>query len=113
MTKAVAYVGLVLAAVAGLSWFAGLFFTGPDNHRAILTSAGIAVVVQVVGFTIAWRMRRSNLLAGWALGALLCMVTLVLYGMAVKPLGLPLEPALLSLAGFFFVTELLEPPCLA
>ena len=41
------------------------------------------------------------------------MVTLVLYGFAVRPLGLPIESALLSLAGFFFVTETLEPLFLA
>ncbi|MBI3792592.1 MAG: hypothetical protein HY275_17150 [Gemmatimonadetes bacterium] len=113
MTKAMWYVGIVLGVVAGLSWFAGLFFTTPADHRAIATSAGVAVVVQLVGFAIAWRMRRSNVLAGWASGALLCVVTLVLYGFAVRPLGLPTESALLSLAAFFFVTETLEPLCLA
>ncbi len=106
------YVLIVLVAAIVLGWFAGLFFTGPLEHRAILTSVVLAVVVQLVGFTIAWRMRRSNALAGWAAGALLCMVTLVLYGFAVGPLGLPLEPALLSLAALFFVTEVLEPLCL-
>jgi hypothetical protein len=113
VTKAIAYVGLVLAVVAGLAWFTGLFFTGPLHQRAILTSAGIAVVVQLAGFAIAWRMRRTNALAGWAAGALLCVVTLVLYGFATRPLGLPVESALLSLAAFFFVTETLEPLCLA
>lgn len=112
MNGIVRYVLIVLVAVTVLAWFAGLFFTGPLNHRAILTSAGLAVVVQLVGFFVAWRMRRSNALAGWAAGALLCVVTLAMYGFAVGPLGLPLEPALLSLAGFFFVTETLEPLCL-
>ncbi len=112
MRGAVLYAVIVLVAVSGLGWFAGLFFTGPAAHRAILTSAVLAVVVQLVGFAIAWRMRRSNALAGWAAGALLCVVTLMFYGFAVGPLGLPLEPALLSLAGFFFVTETLEPLCL-
>ncbi len=112
MNGVVRYTLIVVIAVAVLGWFAGLFFTGPLNHRAIVTSAGLAVVVQLSGFLIAWRMRRENALAGWAAGALLCVVTLVLYGFAVGPLGLPLEPALLSLAGFFFVTETLEPLCL-
>lgn len=106
------YAGLVLVVVAVLGWFTSLFFPGPANLRAITTSAGIAVVVQLTGFAIAWRMRKTNLMAGWAAGALLCLVALVLYGFAVRPLGLALEPALLSLAGFFFVTETLEPLCL-
>lgn len=113
MTRAVLYVVLVLVTVAVGGWFAGLFFTTPADHRAIATSAALAAVVQVAGFAIAWRMRRSNALAGWAAGAALCVVTLVLYGFAVGPLGLPMEPALLSLAAFFFVTETLEPLCLA
>ncbi len=37
------------------------------------------------------------------------MVTLVLYALvALRPLGLPAAPALLSLATFFFVTTLAE-----
>lgn len=113
MKSVMAYVGIVLGVVVAGGWFVGLFFTGPDDHRAIATSAVIAAVVQLSGFAIAWRMRRTNGLAGWAAGALLCVVTLALYGFAVRPLGLPIEPALLSLAGFFFITETLEPLCLA
>lgn len=113
MKRVIAYAGIVLVVVAVGGWFVGLYFSTALDHRAIATSAALAFVVQLSGFVIAWRMRRANAIAGWAVGAVLCMVTLVLYGFAVRPLGLPIESALLSLAGFFFVTETLEPLFLA
>lgn len=103
------YATACVATVAGVGWIVSRLYPGADARTAIVTSAVIACVVQGIGFTIARRMRRTNVLAGWAIGAALCIGTLLIYGLVAKPLGLALEPALLSLATFYFVTELVEP----
>lgn len=82
----------------------------PALMRAVLISVAVGVVVQAAALVIARRMGRDRVMAGWGMGSLLRMVTLVLYGWLVVPaLGLPLAPALLSLVIFFFVTMLIEP----
>ena len=103
------YAAVVAATVFVFGWIFTIFFPGEAARQAIGTSAAIACLVQLGGFAIARRMRRTNAIAGWAAGALLCLLSLVLYGFLVRPLGLPIEPALLSLAAFYFVTETLEP----
>jgi len=78
--------------------------------RALLWSLGVGLVVQALAFGIVFAVRRTHLFAGWGVGTLLRLVALAVYGWAARDiLGLPLAPALLSLAGFFFVTTLLEP----
>jgi hypothetical protein len=42
----------------------------------------------------------------------ICLTSLVIYGFVGRALGLPSNAALLSLATFFFLTELIEPPLL-
>ena len=55
-------------------------------------------------------MQPVNVIAGWGMGMVIRLITLVLFGMfGVKALGLALQPALLSMAGFFFVSTLIEP----
>lgn len=103
------YSGVVTVTVLLFGWMFTIVFRGEAARQAIVTSAILACVVQLVGFAIARRMRHTNAIAGWAAGALLCLLSLVLYGFLVQPLGLPMEPALLSLAAFYFVTETLEP----
>ena len=103
------YAAVVAMTVLLFGWAFTIFFPGPAAQEAILVSAMVASVVQLAGFAIARRMRHTNAIAGWAIGALLCVASLVLYGFLVQPLGLPMEPALLSLAAFYFVTETLEP----
>ena len=46
------------------------------------------------------------------MGALICFTSLIAYGFVSRALGLPSNAALLSLATFFFLTELIEPPLL-
>jgi hypothetical protein len=46
------------------------------------------------------------------MGAVICFATLIVYGFVCRALGLPTDAALLSLATFFFLTELIEPPLL-
>ncbi len=78
--------------------------------RSVWVSAAIAVIVQAVAFSLVRMMQPLNVMAGWGLGMLLRIIVLAVYGfVGVKALGLSLEPALLSLAGFFFVSTVIEP----
>jgi hypothetical protein len=100
---AIGLAGAVLAMVWG----------SPLERQAVLVSAVVALVVQMVAFAIARLLAAGgNGVAGWALGAVLCVVALVIYGFVSRGLGLPSNVALLSLATFFFLTELIEPPLL-
>jgi hypothetical protein len=95
--------GAVLTAVYG---------SAPDR-QAVWVSAGIALLVQVIAFAIARLLAAGgNGIAGWGLGAVICLTVLVIYGFVSRALGLPSNVALLSLATFFFLTELIEPPLL-
>ena len=81
-----------------------------ETSRAIWTSVGVAVVVQVLALLIARSFGRDRVMIGWGMGALLRLLTVFVYGFAVVPaLGLSLAPALLSLVVIFFVTTLFEP----
>lgn len=81
-----------------------------ETSRAIWTSVGVAVVVQVLALLVGRSFGKDRVMVGWGLGALLRLVTVVVYGFAIIPaLGLPLAPALLSLVVILFVTTLFEP----
>jgi hypothetical protein len=98
--------GIILVAGALLA----LLFPGREAAVAIALSAAVALLVQLVAFTILRRMRGQGILIGWGLGSLLRLGTLAVYGLVVTQLlGLPVTPALLSLATFLFVTMILEP----
>jgi hypothetical protein len=110
-------VGLYLLASLVAIGLAGAVFAriygAANDRRAVWVSAGIALVVQAIAFVVAWRFARGgNGIAGWTLGAVICLVALVLYGFVCRAVGLPANAALLSLATFFFLTELIEPPLL-
>ncbi len=78
--------------------------------QAIWISIGLGLVVQIITVLIGRSFPPEKLLVGWGIGALLRLVTLCVYGFAIVPLlGLPLSPALLTLAIVFFVTMLIEP----
>jgi hypothetical protein len=111
--------GLVLYALASLvaiGLAAGVFvaiYPGAAERRAVLVSALVALVVQLIAFAIARLMAgRGNAIAGWGVGALICFASLIVYGFLSRTLGLPSNAALLSLATFYFLTELIEPPLL-
>ena len=106
------YAAATIAAVALIAWLFGLHYVGDAERGAIRMSAVIAVVLQVGAFAIARAMGKRNVIAGWGIGAVLCLAALILFGFAARGLGLPQEAALLSLATFLFVTELIEPPLL-
>jgi peptidoglycan/LPS O-acetylase OafA/YrhL len=102
---------LLLIGMAG-GVFTALYGSGLDR-RAIWVSAGIALLVQLIAFAIARLLAAGgNGIAGWALGAVICLTVLVIYGFASRALGLPSNTAMLSLATYFFLTELIEPPLL-
>ena len=114
MGRGLALYGLASLVTIGLA--AGVFvamYPEPQARTAILASAVVALVVQLVAFAIARLLAdRGNAIAGWGLGAVICFAALVVYGFVSRALGLPPNAALLSLATFFFLTELIEPPLL-
>jgi hypothetical protein len=85
-------------------------YRGAADRRAVAVSAIVAVVVQMGAFTAALALARTNVMAGWGLGAVVRLVALALYALVfVPPLGLPLSAALISLALFLFLSTLIEP----
>jgi ABC-type Fe3+-siderophore transport system permease subunit len=106
----------LLACVVLIGLAAAVFlmmYGGTTERHAVLVSALVALVVQVIAFVIARQLAAGgNGIAGWTLGAVICLVVLVVYGFVGRSLGLPSNAALLSLATFFFLTELIEPPLL-
>ena len=105
-----------LASLVAIGLAAGVFvvvYREPLSRRAVLVSVVVALVVQVLAFAIARILAaRGNAIAGWGVGAIICFAALIIYGFVCRALGLPTDAALLSLATFFFLTELIEPPLL-
>ena len=105
-----------LASVVAIGLAAGVFvaiYPAPLARQAVLVSGVVALVVQVLAFAIAKMLAaKGNVIAGWGMGAVICFATLIVYGFVCRALGLPTDAALLSLATFFFLTELIEPPLL-
>ena len=105
--------GCVLAIGLAGALFAAVYHS-PAERRAVLLSAVVALVVQLIAFAFARLLAdRGNAIAGWASGAFVCFTALIVYGFVSRALGLPQNAALLSLATFFFLTELIEPPLLS
>ena len=105
---ALASLGLVAVA-------AGVFCLVYDGaaRQAVLVSAVVAFVLQTVAFAIARLLAAGGHgIAGWGLGAAICLVSLVIYGFVCRAVGLPTDAGTLSLATFFFLTEVIEPPFL-
>ena len=103
---ALASAGLI--AVAGAVY--ALVYATPAARQAVLVSAVVAFVVQLATFTLARLFAASgNAIAGWGIGAMVCLVTLVIYGFVCRAIGAPTDAALLSMATFLFLTEVIEP----
>ena len=84
-------------------------FRDAGARRAVLWSAGIALVIQGVAFYLARRSAPERVFKAVGVGAILRVFSLVVYALVfLDPLGLPAVPALISLAVFFFVTTVLE-----
>ena len=107
------YAGASAAVIALAAGVFMLVYGGAAERQAVWTSAALAFPLQLVGFAIARLMAQVNHgIAGWGLGAMICLLALVLYGVIVRGTSLPEGAALVSLATFLFITELIEPPLL-
>jgi hypothetical protein len=103
-----AVVSLLLIVLFG--WMLMYAFPTAADAHAIVVSAVIAYVVQLVSFAVARQWAATNVIAGWGLGMLLRFFVLAMYALiGAKVVGLQLTPALVSLAVFFFVSTLAEP----
>lgn len=103
---ALATVVVVLALAFALT----LVMKDPAVAHAMWMSAAVAVAVQLAAFGLTRATQPANVIAGWGAGMIIRLAALAVYGLlGVKALGLPMGPALLSLAAFFFVTTLIEP----
>ncbi len=101
-------VAVLVTAAAG--WVLLLIYPGAGEQRAIITSAVVALVIQLVAFILLQLFKGKNVMAGWGLGALLRFGGLGLYAMLATPaLGLDMNSALVSLACFLFLSMLIEP----
>ncbi len=108
--RAVGFALVCAVVIGGGAWLVTAGFGDAAADRAVWVSALLALVVQAGAFAVIWPIVTKNPIAGWGVGSLIRLTTLVLYGIVgVKLLGLPMGAALLSLAGFLFVTMLVEP----
>ena len=99
---------MAMAAVG--AWIITLAVPGEMVSRSVWASAAAVVVVQALAFSLVRMMQPSNVMAGWGLGMMWRVIALVAYGLvAVPAFGLSLQPALLSMAGFLFLSTLIEP----
>ena len=100
----------VIAVAAGAFAFA---WEDGAARQVVLVSAALAFVVPLVAFAVARLLAASGHgIAGWGLGAVFCFVALVVYGLVCRATGLPTSAGMISLATFFFLTEVIEPPFL-
>lgn len=107
--RALQFAAASAVVVLGSAWAISVLSADPLVAHAVWTSAVLAFGVQLVTFAIAWPFLAKNPLMGWGLGSLLRLLALALYALVgVRSFGLAAAPALLSLAGFFFVSMLLE-----
>ena len=114
-------VALVIVSTVGIGHLPALSATLPakvdrktetttKSISAIWTSGAIAIGVQLIAGAIVKLSAKTNVIAGWGVGAIIRFAVLALYALViVKALGLPSAAALVSLAAFFFVSTLLEP----
>ena len=112
MKRVMRFVAACAVLIVLAAFLLGLLFRVPGDAHAIRVSAVIAFAVQVFAFAVVLVVARAgaNVFPAWGLGILLRLAALAVMGFwCVKALGLRAEPALISLAMFFFVTTLVEP----
>ena len=104
------FIAATIAVACVGAWIITLALPGRDVARSVWVSAATVVIVQALAFVLVRMMQPTNVMAGWGLGMMLRVIALVAFGLfGVKALGLHMEPALLSMAGFFFVSTVIEP----
>ena len=110
MKRFAGFVAVTIVVACGGAWAVTLFVPGAEVARSVWASAAIVVVVQALAFALVRMMGQPNVIAGWGLGMILRVIALIAFGLVgVKALGLSMQPALLSMAGFFFVSTVIEP----
>ena len=113
MTRFLGFAVTLAAVLALATWLGGVVLfpqIGPDGLRAVVTSAGVAFMVQLLTFGMVKFFMPTNFMAGVGIGMLIRFGVLVVHGfIGSSLLGLPQTPALVSLAAFFFITTLIEP----
>ena len=111
MIRSLARFGAVaLVLVLAVGWVLSLVWSDPAGRSAVVASGILALVTQMFAFAAVRLASPENVMSGWGIGILLRFVVLVGWGfVAPKAFGLPLAPALMSLAAFLFVTSLAEP----
>jgi hypothetical protein len=103
-----AVVGALLMGVVG--WLLTLVYRGPAALHAILVSAAVALVVQLLAFAIVRLSAEKNVIAGWGVGAVLRFLVFAVYVLViVKAFALANPAATISMAVFLFVSTLVEP----
>lgn len=104
------YLVVAILVTAAAGWVLMLIYPGDAGQKAILTSALLALAIQLVAFILLQVFKGRNVMAGWGLGALLRFGGLGVYALfATKALGLDMNSALVSLACFLFLSMLIEP----
>jgi hypothetical protein len=104
------YAGALVAIVLLTGWLLTLAFRGPGDVAAVRLSGVVVLVVQLAGFAAIRALGARYVIAAWGVAAMLRLVTLVVYAViVVKVLAMPLVPALMSMAVFFFLSTLIEP----
>ena len=100
---------LLIALIGLTAWLLSLVFrTGPERN-ALVTSAILAVVVQLATFGMIKFLGKQNTLVAWGMGAILRGAVLAVYGLVfVRLLQMPPTAALVSFAVFLFASMLLE-----
>jgi hypothetical protein len=90
------------------------YYRTVGDHNAMLVSAGLAFAVQLGSYAFLRPARPGHGVAGelllrWGIGAVVRLFVLVLYAPLARIINLSLEPALVSLVTFFFLTMMAEP----
>jgi len=98
-------VALIVLGAFGMTFI----FRGADEVRAIWITATIALATQLAAFPLIKMLIKQNLMMGWGAGTLIRFLTLGVYALVVVLAHLPVAPALLSLALFYFITSVIEP----
>ncbi len=110
MKKMAIFAMISLVVIALIAWMLTFAFPTAADRHALVVSAAIAFVVQLISFTVARAWAATNVVAGWGLGMLLRFGVLAIYTLVfVRVLALPMSAALVSLAAYFFVSTLFEP----
>jgi hypothetical protein len=109
MRRIALYAGSSAVIMTALAGLATVFVTGA-GRQAVWASASLAFVIQMVAFMVVRMLPAEQMMVGWGLGALLRLMSLVLWGVFLaKVWKAPIAAGLVSYAGFLFLTTILEP----